>query len=104
MSVDLSNWRDAPHNVWALHNIEKVAKVDLIEKDVTRSTPLEQNSRSFHDFKLQVGESRELDLTTFLKFTNTDGLIVLHKGKTVYEFYDHENDESSKHILMSLWV
>ncbi|KYG40828.1 hypothetical protein M433DRAFT_8443 [Acidomyces richmondensis BFW] len=101
MTADLSNWREAPHNIWAFHNVDKVAKVHLIEKDISKSTTLEQDFRSFYDFKLQIGESQALDLAKFLKFTNTDGLIVLHNGKIVYEFYDHGNDESSMHILMT---
>ena len=34
--------------------------------------------------------------------TKNDGLVILHKGKLVYETYDHGMDAHTPHILMSV--
>ena len=102
MSVNSSNWRESPHNVWAFHNIDKVLPTKVVSRGGIKTSPLEAEQRSFDDFKIQLGSSSELDLGAFEKSTETDGLVVLHKGKIVHEYYDRGNESSSRHILMSL--
>ena len=102
MSVNISNWRESPHNVWVFHNIDKVLPTKIVSKGETKTSPLEVESRNFDAFIIQLGASPELDLDAFEKFTQTDGLVVLHKGKVVHEYYDHGDGPSSRHILMSL--
>ena len=42
-----------------------------------------------------------MDLATFLTSTETDGIVVLHNGKIVFEHYDRTNTAESVHIMMS---
>jgi hypothetical protein len=37
-----------------------------------------------------------------MQATSSDGLIILHKGKVVFEEYANGNDGKSKHILFSM--
>ncbi|KAK4545683.1 hypothetical protein LTR36_002637 [Oleoguttula mirabilis] len=102
MEADLSNWRESPHNVWAFHNIDKVLSTHPVKTgDATASIP-SNDTRSFDGFQIQLSASPELDLAGFQAVTKTDGMVVLHKGKIVHEFYDHGNERTSKHILMSM--
>lgn len=102
MAANLSNWRESPHNTWAFHNIDKVLSTQHVRKAEGDAPPLSSDVQTFKDFKVQLGESPEFDLASFQKATETDGMIVLHNGKIAHEFYDHENDATSKHILMSM--
>ncbi|KAK5130450.1 hypothetical protein LTR08_002014 [Meristemomyces frigidus] len=102
MSANLSNWRESPHNVWAFHNIDKILPTKVVSTSETEPSPLKANPQSFDGFKIQLGSSPELGLAGYEKYTETDGLVVLHKGKVVHEYYDHGNEPSSRHILMSL--
>ena len=101
MSATLSNWREPPNNVWAFHNIEKLIATHTISNG-DRTTPLEKSMKSFDKFSVQLGESPQYDLASFLEYTNTDGFIVLHKGEVVYEHYANGNDAASQHIIMSM--
>jgi len=100
-AVNLTNWRESPHNIWAFQNVDKVLSTQVIEKG-SKHHILETQSRSFDDFKLQLGESPALDLAGYQKFVATDGMVILHKGKIVHEFYGNGNDATSKHIMMSM--
>ncbi|KAF2768914.1 6-aminohexanoate-dimer hydrolase [Teratosphaeria nubilosa] len=97
----LSNWRQHLHNEWCFHNIDKILNVHTVKKSINKTQPFQREIRAFDDFKIQTGENT-FTRDQFQQATHIDGLIVLHKGKLVYEFYDHGNDENSKHILMSM--
>ncbi len=47
-------------------------------------------------------EGQELNLNEGLKYFNTDGLIILHDDKVLYEQYWNGNDQHSKHISWSV--
>ncbi|KAK5722658.1 hypothetical protein LTR15_005890 [Elasticomyces elasticus] len=100
MSATLENWRTTPHNIWAFHNIEKLIPVHTIPKP-DKSSPLRINRKSFDNFNIQSGDTK-LDLSAFLSYTNTDGVVILHKGELAYEYYANHNNASSKHIMMSM--
>ncbi|KAF1826479.1 beta-lactamase/transpeptidase-like protein [Dissoconium aciculare CBS 342.82] len=101
--VDLSNWRESPHNQWSFHNIDKILKTEVITKS-KQPQELEENLRSFSDFNLKLhnGDQPPLDIEGFLARSQSDGLLVLHHGKVVYERYPRQNTQASCHILMSV--
>jgi len=52
--------------------------------------------------KTYTFEGQELDLNEGLKHFNTDGLIILHDDKVLFEQYWNGNDQQSKHISWSV--
>ncbi|KAK0920417.1 hypothetical protein LTR91_002631 [Friedmanniomyces endolithicus] len=102
MSATLENWRTPPHNIWAFQNVDKLIATHTIPKS-SNPSPLKNNSKSFDTFTLQQQDSSSpLDFPAFLSHTNTDGLVILHKGSIAYEYYANGNTATSKHILMSM--
>lgn len=101
MATALSNWRDPEHSQWSFRNINKVFNTASIRKG-DKTSKLSSTPRQFDQFKIQPPNKPEVDLSTFLTQTSTDGLIVLKDGDVVYEYYDRDNDQSSIHILMSI--
>jgi hypothetical protein len=89
--------------VWAFHNIDKVLATQTVTKSTNPST-LESEPKSLDAFKLQYRQSPTLDLNSWLEYDRTDGLIILHKGKIVHEYYANGNQADSKHIVMSMFV
>ena len=86
----LANWRAAPHNRWAFHHVR-----ELIPSADIPSDP--RNMRHF------PRESRGLpDLQAFIDGTDTDGLLVLHQGRVVFEYYGNGMTDETPHILMSV--
>lgn len=101
MATDLSNWRDPEHSQWSFRNINKVFSTAPIRKG-DKASALPTNSRQFDQFKIQPPNKPEVDLSTFLSQTSTDGFMVLKDGDVVYEYYDRDNDQRSIHIMMSM--
>lgn len=99
-TVDLSNWRESPHNQWAFVNVDQVLKTQEIKKSQDIQ-PLATDLRQFNDFSIQLRD-KKFDLPTFAVASDTDGLIVLQHGKIVHEQYARGNDQTSKHIMMSM--
>ncbi|XUM20904.1 serine hydrolase domain-containing protein [Bradyrhizobium oligotrophicum S58] len=100
-SVDLSNWRTAPFSRWAFHNIRAILPVAEIESAPGSAWPLLASVVSFDDFSVRLPKGGTLDLDGFLKATATDGLLILHDGRIVFEHYDGGTDRDTPHILMS---
>ncbi|WP_316229477.1 serine hydrolase [Bradyrhizobium sp. SZCCHNR1070] len=99
--ADRSNWRTAPYSRQAFRNIRAILPVADIESAPGSAWPLPARPREFDDFSLKLPNGSRLDLAGFLKTTATDGLVVLHDGRIVFEFYDGGLDRETPHILMS---
>lgn len=98
-TADITNWRTAPHNIWAFHNIDKLLSNQVVKKG-EKEASLHNHPHMFDGFKMELGGG--LDLPSFEIASDTDGLVLLHRGKVVYENYRRDNKAASKHILMSM--
>ncbi|KAF2159150.1 hypothetical protein M409DRAFT_30434 [Zasmidium cellare ATCC 36951] len=98
--ADLSNWREAPYNQWAFVNVDQVVGTHEIKRGPSVHQ-LETSERQLDEFSIQL-KDKALDLPKFISASDTDGLIVLQHGKIVHEQYVRENDQKSKHIMMSM--
>ncbi|MGJ4953285.1 serine hydrolase domain-containing protein [Bradyrhizobium sp. HKCCYLS20291] len=99
--ADLSNWRSAPFSRRAFHNIRSILPVAEIESAPGSAWPLPASPVAFDEFSLRLPKGGTLDLDGFLKATATDGLLILHGGRIVFEHYDGGTDRDTPHILMS---
>lgn len=99
--ADRSNWRTAPYSRRAFRNIRAILPVADIESAPGSAWPLPARLRDFDNFSLKLPNGSRLDLEGFLKATTTDGLVVLHDGRIVFEVYDGGLDRETPHILMS---
>ncbi|MGJ5180358.1 serine hydrolase domain-containing protein [Bradyrhizobium oligotrophicum] len=100
-SADLSNWRSAPFSRWTFHNVRQILPVADIESAPGSAWPLPASPVAFDDFRLRLPKGGTLDLDGFLKATATDGLLILHDGRIVFEHYEGGTDRDTPHILMS---
>jgi len=85
----LANWRTAPHNRWAFHHVRELIPTAGIANDPRRVREL-------------PAAPRELSLDRFLAETDTDGMIVLHRGRVLFERYGNGMPAHAPHILMSV--
>jgi CubicO group peptidase (beta-lactamase class C family) len=86
--VTLANWRNPPFNRWAFHHVRELIPSAEIANEPARVRELPRQS-----IGLPVGD---------LAATETDGLVVLHRGRIVYEAYGPGVDPEAPHILMSV--
>lgn len=85
----LANWRSAPHNRWAFQHVREIVPSADILNDPARVAPL-------------PSAPTELGLDELLAKTDTDALVVVHRGKLVYERYFHGMQPTTPHIFMSV--
>ena len=86
--VTLANWRTPPFNRWAFHHVREIVPSAEIRHDRQAVWELPRESAGL-----------ELD---DLGATDTDGLVILHRGRTVFEHYAHGMTATTPHILMSV--
>ncbi|MFZ6645399.1 serine hydrolase domain-containing protein [Undibacterium sp. TJN25] len=96
-----ANWRTSPFSQWAFHNVRDIIPSVDIENDPIRVVPLLTEILSFDQFSLAAGDGQFWGLDEFLRKTCTDGFVVLHDNRVVYEFYDNGMTQWTPHILMS---
>jgi CubicO group peptidase (beta-lactamase class C family) len=87
--VTLANWRTAPFSRWAFHHVREIVPSADIPHDPASVMALPQALQN-------------LDLGDFLDATDTDGLLVLHRGRIAFEHYAHGLKAENPHILMSV--
>ena len=90
--ADQSNWRASPHNRWAFHNVDRILPTAPVANDPARISALPMVAEG-----LGHPNGREMPFDA----TDTDAVVVLHHGETVFEWYGHDNDAHTPHILMS---
>jgi CubicO group peptidase (beta-lactamase class C family) len=99
--ANLSNWRTAPFNRWAFNNVRSIIPVAEIEHAPHSVLALPEAPLALDNFELRLPNGASLNLDGFLKATATDGMVVLHDGRIVFEFYDNGTSKETPHILMS---
>ena len=87
--VTLANWRTPPFSRWAFQHVRELVPSADIANDPARVRALPAAPAS-------------LGIDDALAATDTDALVVLHRGKLVYERYANGMDEATPHILMSV--
>lgn len=87
--VTLANWRTPPFSRWAFQHVRELVPSAEIANDPARVLPL-------------ASAPAALGIDEQLAATDTDALVVLHRGKLVYERYANGMDAATPHILMSV--
>jgi CubicO group peptidase (beta-lactamase class C family) len=86
--VTLANWRTGPFNRWAFHHV----------RELVPSADIPNDPRNVWELPVALRELSAGDLQA----TETDGLVILHRGKIVFEYYASGMTAESPHILMSV--
>lgn len=101
LQVTLANWRKPPFNKWAFKHVCEIVPSVEIANDRENIRELPTASRDFAKLSIQ-GEIGVSGLESFLHATDTDALVMMHKGKIVYESYHNGMERYTPHILMSV--
>jgi CubicO group peptidase (beta-lactamase class C family) len=90
--VTLANWRTPPFHRWAFQHVREIVPSAEIAHD------------SGNVWRLEVGgaDLSGLGLAEALAATATDALVVLHRGRVVFETYANGMTADTPHILMSV--
>jgi CubicO group peptidase (beta-lactamase class C family) len=89
--VTLANWRSAPHSRWSFQHVrELIPSADIANDPALRWT--------LTAAPFDLGP----DFAAMLEATDTDAIVVLHRGRVVHESYRNGMTAGTPHILMSV--
>jgi CubicO group peptidase (beta-lactamase class C family) len=100
--VTLANWRTPPFNRWAFHHVREIVPSADIPNDPATALELPSAPADMGALSVDHDEQRSLPLDEFLDETNTDGMVIVHRGRIVFERYVNGMTAESPHILMSV--
>lgn len=99
--VSLANWQDPPFNRWSFQHIRELIPTAPIAR---RDGPTWRLPRAEHDLsaiRFRAG-GREMGVEQLLQRSWTDGFLVLHRGRVVFERYLNGMTPDTPHLLMSV--
>ena len=101
-ALNLSNWRRPPNNRWAFHHVREIVP----SEDIPRGTSVSEFDKSIVAAVTGVSVpgpgGEDWSLQDWLEVSNSDALLVAHKGKIVHEWYVDAAIETSPHIVFSV--
>ncbi|HTY21905.1 MAG TPA: serine hydrolase [Desulfomonilaceae bacterium] len=98
--VTKEDWLEGPNITWSLQHTSQFFPT----RQVTRATAVAELPVDLKDLDNLPFEDSLKDLIFFGEFirrTDTDAIIVLHKGKIIYERYENGMTPETRHLLFS---
>src|ERR1700742_3443113 len=78
--VTLANWRTAPYMKWAFQHVREIVPSADIPNAPDNVWKLPSEPKDFSSFRL-IHDAKSYSLEEFVGKTDTDGLVILHRGK-----------------------
>jgi len=100
--VTLANWRTSPFNRWAFHHVREIVPSADIPNDPATALEFPSAPVDMGGLRIDREGQRALSFDEFLNETNTDGLVIVHRGQIVFERYANGMTAETPHILMSV--
>jgi hypothetical protein len=100
-SSDPGNWRNC-YTRWAFHHVREIVPTADIPNDPAGVMELPASSIDLRMLTIASDRGEPVSLGKVLHDTSTDGLVVLHRGRLVYEYYANGLTPTAPHILMSV--
>jgi CubicO group peptidase (beta-lactamase class C family) len=99
--VTLANWRKPPWLRWSFQHVRELVPSADIPNVPGAVRPLREAPVDFSGVTVPDGDA-VLSFAAFLHRTDTDALVVLHRGRLVFEHYANGMTAQTQHILMSV--
>jgi CubicO group peptidase (beta-lactamase class C family) len=99
--VTSENWIDAPYNRLGFIRVPELTRTERISRGDGPILELPRAERNLDSFSFEF-EAEKFTFPQMLESTYTDGLLVLHDGVVLYEYYADAMNPSDTHLLMSV--
>ena len=91
-----------PNTRWAFSHIRELVPTANVSRGEGAVTPLPRAERDLGNVAITTMDGKAITFNDALQLTYTDGILVLHKGKVVYEKYLGEGSAQRPHIAFSV--
>lgn len=95
------SYRQWPHSRWTANNIQELMPTSAVWRGAGDVSRLESSFVSLEGLAFKSLDGRQLSFQKALDETYTDGLLVLHKGRIVFEQYFGYCGPQVRHMLQS---
>ena len=100
--VDNANRGKYPQARWAQQHARELLPTRNIRHGAMPASPLPAALRPLDDVAFEDGNGQKTTILKWQQDNYTDALIVLHKGRIVYERYDNQMRPETPHLLFSV--
>ena len=97
----LANWRSSPFNQWGFRHVRELLPTAHIARS-DAATALPRDLRYLEDVTFKGLDGEQTTLPAGLRSVNTDGFLVLHRGRIASEWYDNGSTPSTQHLIFSV--
>jgi CubicO group peptidase (beta-lactamase class C family) len=98
----LANWQEPPHNRWAFQHVRELVPTARISRGLGPVRRLSYAPPGLSGREAFSYENQNLTLDQLLVDSFTDGFIVLHRGRVIFERYFNGMEPDTPHLLMSV--
>lgn len=102
--VTRANWMTPPFNRWAYQNTRRIhPSMTFPRATAQRATPMPYAPMNkIAQMTVKAMDGKKVSIDEFLRETYTDGIVVVHNGRVVYERYFNGLSPSQPHLLFSV--
>jgi CubicO group peptidase (beta-lactamase class C family) len=97
----LANWRTPPFNRWAFRHVREIVPSAAIPRG-GRRLQLGRAIEPIERLGFDAPDGRATSIAELIADTCTDGLVVLRRGRIVFEAYEAGHDSHVPHIIFSV--
>lgn len=99
--VDKSNWLAPPFNRWAFQHMSIIHNVATVRRGEGAPSYLPQATMDLDGVTYKNKKGESVTFRKMLDLTYTDALLIMHKGRIIYEKYFNGQTPKSRHIMFS---
>ena len=100
--VTLANWRLAPFNRWAFHNMRQILPTAAIHRANGAAAAMGRDPHAIERVTFHGPDGKEWTVGRMLAATCTDGFMVLQRGRVAAEIYAAGQRPETPHIVFSV--
>jgi CubicO group peptidase (beta-lactamase class C family) len=99
--VTLDNWRQHPFSTWAFRNVRELLPTANIAR-ASEPAALSFGQRYLEDLSFAGPHGDTIGFNEALRPSHTDGLVVMHRGQIVSEWYANGLTPDTPHLIFSV--
>lgn len=100
--VDVSNGYRYPQLRWVVQHLREIQPTQNIRRGAAVPSALPETPMALGGLRFDDDKGQPVTVDQWLDRTYTDAIVVLHKGRVVFERYQNQMQASSPHLLFSV--
>jgi CubicO group peptidase (beta-lactamase class C family) len=96
------NWQQPPFNRWSFQNVRSVIPTRVVARSRASSSALAEAAEALDGLAFAESDGRRMTIADMLEETYTDGFILLHRGRIVFERYMNGMTPATLHLSQSV--